>query len=184
MQEEVYQKDRNGEALKSGLILGLISIILIILFYIIDISMLSDWKTGLITSAISIGFVAYMGRKYRDEEAEGFLTFKESFLYSYVVFFISSIVSAAFLILLYEVIDPQAPQILMEKALENSEKMMRSFGMSEEKLEEALQQAESDLSTSFSATGIIKNSWFYFISSAILSLITGLIIKKSKPDFA
>lgn len=181
--EEEEKKDRNSEALKTGVILGLLSIIILVLAYIIDITLLGDWKLGIATSVISLSLVSYLGIKFRNEESEGFMGFKPSFLFSFVAFFVSSVISAAFLILLYEVIDPEAPKILADQAIENTEKMMRGFGAPEEKIEETLEQLEGQMAESFSAVGIMKNSWVYFISSAVLALITGLIIRKSKPDF-
>ncbi|MEQ9290537.1 MAG: DUF4199 domain-containing protein [Cyclobacteriaceae bacterium] len=181
--EEEYKKDRNSEALKSGLTLGLLSIIILALSYIIDVTLLGSWKLGVVSSVLSLAFVIYMGRKFRNEESDGYMGFKPAFLYSFVAFFVSSIVSAAFLILLYEVIDTEAPKILADQAIENTEKMMRSFGAPEEKIEEALDQLELEMEKNFSAQGIAKNSWVYFFTSALLSLITGLVIRKSKPDF-
>lgn len=181
--EEEYKKDRNSEALKTGLVLGLLSIILLALSYIIDITMLGDWKLAVISSVLSLGLVIYMGRKFRNEESGGYMSFKPAFLYSFVAFFVSSIISAAFLILLYEVIDTEAPRILADQAIENTEKMMRGFGAPEEKIEETLDQLEYQMEESFSAIGIMKNSWVYFFSSALLAAITGLVIRKSKPDF-
>ena len=181
--ESEEKKDRNAEALRSGLILGLFSIVMTVLIYIISATLLGDWKTGLGIAAISIFLVAYFGRKYRNEENDGFMSFKESFLYSYVVLFVSSIVSAAFLILLYEVIDPELPKILSDQAIENTEKMMRNFGAPEEAIEEALEKVENEMPANFSAIGIMKNSWVYFITSAVFALIASLFIKKSKPEF-
>lgn len=181
--EEEIKKDRNSEALKLGIILGLLSILITVLAYIIDVSILADWKIGVSVLIISLGVISYMGRKFRDEAREGFISFKESFFYSYIIFFVSSILSACFLILLYEVIDPDVPRIMTDASIENTEKMMRSFGAPEDKIEEALEPMEEQMLGNFSAKGVLKNSWVYILTSAFFSLITGAIIKKKKPDF-
>ena len=181
--EEEIQKDRNSEALKLGLILGLFSIIVVVLIYIIDVTILTDWKVNVSVLVISLGVISYMGRKFRDEEKGGFMSFKHSFLYSYVIFFVSSILSASFMVLLYEVIDPDVPKIMADASIENTEKLMRSFGAPEDKIDEAVEQLEVQMIESFSAKGVMKASWVYFLTSAFFSLITGLIIKKNEPDF-
>ena len=184
MEEELeVGKDRNAEALKSGVILGLISTIVTILIYISDISLLADWKLGLSMSVLSLAFVIYMGRKFRLEETDGFLSYKESFYYSFVVFFISSVISAAFLILLYEVIDPEVSRVLADQAIENTEKMMRNFGAPEEQIDQSLEELDGQMIESFSAVGVMENSWVYFISSTILGAICAIFIKKSRPEF-
>ena len=181
--EEEIQKDRNSEALKLGLILGLFSIIVVVLVYIIDVTILIDWKVNVSSLVISLGIISYMGRKFRDEEEGGFMSFKESFFYSYVIFFVSSILSASFMVLLYEVIDPEVPKILADASIENTEKMLRSLGTAEDKIDEAVEQLEVQMVENLSAKGVMKMSYLYFITSAFFSLITGLIIKKNEPDF-
>lgn len=181
--EEEIQKDRNSEALKAGLIWGLVAVIMIVLIYIIDITLLGDWKFSIGMLVIGIGYSSYMGRKFRDEETDGFISFKHSFFYSFVLFFISSLISASFMILLYEVIDPDVKKILADQAIENAEKMLRSFGTPEEAIEKAMEDMEYKMTDQFSGMGIIKNSYVYIISSAIMGLIAGAIIKKKKPDF-
>ncbi|MDP4680925.1 MAG: DUF4199 domain-containing protein, partial [Cyclobacteriaceae bacterium] len=93
--EEEINKDRNEEALKLGIILGLFSIVVVVLIYIIDVSILADWKLNVSLLVISLGVISYMGRQFRDEERGGLMSFKESFFYSYIIFFVSSILSAS-----------------------------------------------------------------------------------------
>jgi hypothetical protein len=181
--EEEIKKDRNSEALTAGLIWGLVTVIMTVLIYIIDITLLGDWKFGIGMLVVGIGYASYMGRNFRDEETDGFISFKHSFFYSFVLFFISSVISASFMILLYEVIDPDVKKILADQGIENTEKMMRSFGAPEEAIEKAMEEAEYKMVEQFSAMGIIKSSYVYIISSAIMGLIAGLFIKKKKPDF-
>ena len=57
MEEQEEKKDRNSEALKMGVILGLLSIIITVLIYIIDISLLGGWQLGVVMLVISAIFV-------------------------------------------------------------------------------------------------------------------------------
>jgi hypothetical protein len=88
-----------------------------------------------------------------------------------------------FMILLYEVVDPELPKIITNKALENTEAMMESFGAPADKIDEALDQMESDMAGKFTAGGILSGSWVYILTSSIFGAIGGAILKKKKPEF-
>ena len=84
-------------------------------------------------------------------------------------------------ILLYEVIDPDLAGLLVETSIENTARMMESFGAPSSQIDEALAQMETDLQQQFSALGVIKSYGWGLIIYAVLSLITGLIIRKNEP---
>jgi len=182
--EESTNKNLLGEAMKTGVILASVSIILTLLVYIVDANMLADWKLGIGTLIIAFVIVVYFGKKYREEELEGgFMTFGESFKYGFSAFFISGLISMVFTIILYEVIDPDLPKIITDKALQNTEAMMENFGAPSEKIDETIEQMEKDMEGKFTAIGILSGSWIYILSSAFLGSIAGAIIKKKKPEF-
>ena len=182
--EESTKKTLLGEAIKTGALLGIISIILMMIFYIVDVTMLGGWQLILVSLIISFFIVIKFGKKYRNEETEeGFMAFGEAFKFSFSTFFISSIVVMVFTILLYEVIDPELPKIITDKAMSNAESMLEGLGMDSEAIDEALIQTEKNMEGQFTAMGILSGSWAYIISSAILGAIAAAFIKKKKPEF-
>ncbi len=182
--EESTEKNLFGEAIKTGLILGALSVILTLLIYIVDVNMLADWKLGIGILIVSVVIVIRFGKKYRDEDSdEGFMSFGESFKFSFSSFFISSLISMVFMILLYNVIDTDLPKLITEKALQNTESMMEGFGMDSDAIDEALIQTEKNMNGQFTTTGILSGSWVYILSSAFFGLIAALFIKKKKPEF-
>ena len=181
---ESSNKNLFGEAIKTGVILAAVSIILTMLVYIMDVNLLADWKLGIGTLIIAFVIVVRFGKKFRDEELEGgFMPFGEAFKYSFSAFFISSLVSMVFMIVLYEVIDPELPSIITKKALQNTEAMMENFGAPADSIDETLEQVEKDMDGKFTAMGILSGSWVYIITSAFFGAIAGAIIKKKKPEF-
>lgn len=170
-------------AIKGGLIIGLISIIITMLTYVVDVSLMVDWKFSLGLFAVSIFLFVFIGKKYRNEYMEGFIKFGEAFRFIFIAAICSSILSGFFMILLYNFIDPELPEIITEKVLQNTEAMMETFGTPTEAMDEAMEQVEKDLEGKFSVGGILAGSWAWLIAAAFYALIAGAIIKKSKPEF-
>jgi hypothetical protein len=81
--------------------------------------------------------------------------------------------------LLYQVIDPALPSVLAEQSVENTLEMMESFGASADSMSaEQIDEMRNSISDGFSLMGQIKSFGFALIFYAILSLITGAILKK------
>ena len=173
----------NKEIIKSGLILGLISIAMTVLVYVVDETLMVKLWYGLIALALSLFLVSYLGIKYRNEHTGGFMSFGQAYGFSIVAMITSGIVSTIFMILLYSVIDPELPQVLGDAAYEQSLAMMKSFGADPDSLDDdMLDKMREDSMARFGVMGSVKGLIGVVIGSAILSLITGLIIKRKEPE--
>ena len=95
----------NEEVLKGGFIVSGVSILLTMIIYIIDIEMLVSGWFGFVSFILSIGILIYIGRSYRDATG-GYMTYKNSLIFTYLVLVVSYVVGSLFNILLYNVIDP------------------------------------------------------------------------------
>ena len=170
----------NKHAIKSGAIVGVIAIVLTLLIYIVKATLLvSMWM--MLLFLLFIGLVAYFGIQHRSEIG-GFMSFGKAWVYSMQLLVVAGIFGTIFNILLYNVIDPELPTMLADQAVENAESMMRSFGMPEDQLDEALDKTRDDTLDRLTVAGSIKGFFFGLIAYAILSLITGAIIKKKEPE--
>ena len=56
----------NEEWLKGGLILAGVSILLTMLTYVIDVSLMVEWWFGVVSLLISMGLLIYLGINYRN----------------------------------------------------------------------------------------------------------------------
>lgn len=177
------ESNASTEAIKGGLIVGLISIILTMVAYTIDAGLLVDWKFSLGSFALSIFLYSYIGKKYRDDHLEGFISFGDAFKFIFIAGIIGAILSGFFSILLFNVIDPELPEILLEQVMKNTESMMESFGAPSGEIDQALEKLETDMASQFSAGGILKGSWAWLLGAALIGLICGAIIKKKRPEF-
>ena len=69
------------EVLKAGLLLGFVSVFITLITYIISIEMMTEWWFGLLSLAINISLIIYLGITFR-KNIGGYMSFKESFKFS------------------------------------------------------------------------------------------------------
>ena len=170
----------NNHAIKSGLIVGVVGIVLTLVFYLIDPAILgSMWMLLLLVFFLFL--VCYFGIQHRNEEG-GFMSFGKAWGYSMQLLVIAGIVGTLFNILLYNVIDPELPGIVADKAAENAEAMMRRFGAPENQMDEGIEKARQDALDRTTVVGALTGFLWGLIFYAIISLITGVIIKKQEPE--
>ena len=169
-----------NNAIKNGLILGGISIVMVLLIYAINYAILVQMKMILLSLLVSVGYAVYAGIGYR-KEIGGFISFGKAYQHGFIMFVVSSVVYSLFTFLLYYVIDPELPAKLTEASLANTEEMMRGFGMSEDQLEEAMEKARESTANQFSPAKLALGLVFGVIAGAIFALISGAIVKKNQP---
>lgn len=169
-----------NNAIKNGLILGGISVVMVLLIYVIDYTILVQMKMLLFTFLISVGYAVYAGIGYR-KEIGGYISFGKAYQHGFFMFIASSVVYTLFTFLLYYVIDPELPAKLTEASLANTEEMMRGFGMAEDQLEEAMEKAREASANQFSPAKMALGLVFGVIAGAIFALISGAIVKKNQP---
>ncbi|WP_421764480.1 DUF4199 domain-containing protein [Ekhidna sp.] len=170
----------NNHAIKSGIIVGVIGIVLTLFLYIVNAALLASmWM--LLFFVVFIFLVCYFGIQHRNSIG-GYISFGKAWAYSMQVFIAAGLLATVFNILLYNVIDPELPELLADQSVENAESMMRNFGMPEDQMDEALEKTRTDTLDRFTVTGSLVGFLWGLIIYAILSLITGAIIKKKEPE--
>ena len=136
-------------ALKSGVIIGLVMLVISFLIYFIDYSLLVAAWYGFAVFVLFFGLVIYFGIQYR-KEIGGFMPYGPAFQFAFVTLIVSGLISTLGNIILYQLIDPGLSELLVKVQLEN----MLAFA------------------------GQIKGFGVSLIIYAIFSLILGAIIKK------
>lgn len=174
----------NSNAIKSGIILGVITIVISLLMYLVDYTLMVKWWYLLIfTPIIMIGATAYFGVSARNENG-GYLNFGKAYIYSIICMLVASVVGLVWSILLLQVIDTELPQMLTDTAVSNQEAMMQNFGAPQDAIDEAIEKSRTDMEESMTLGGQIKGFFTTsLIFAAILSLISSLFIKKKEPEF-
>lgn len=180
-ESSVQGQDLVKHAIRFGAILGGISIVLTLLVYVVDYTIMANMWFGLLLFAFYIGMVIYGGINYRNQ-AGGYISYGKAFQHGYLTFLVCGLVGSLFAIILYTVIDPDLPQNLADAVVANTEEMMRKFGAPEDKIETQLDQMRKDMPAKFSAMGVIKQFGWGFIIYAVLTAITALIVRKNVPE--
>ncbi len=162
-------------AVRPGLIMGLISLALTYLIYFVDSAILVNGWFGLAFLVIFFALLIVFGNQYRSEIG-GFMDFGTGFKFSFVAILISGVLSMLGQILLYQVVDPDLPEVLAKISLENQVQTMESFGASV--TPEMMTELEKSVSGQFTLTGQLTAFGFALIFYAIISLIVAAIIKK------
>jgi len=114
-------------ALKAGVVLGPVSIVIYYVAYFIDVEILTSTWLGFAMLAISIALVIYYGIDYRNDLG-GFMPFGIACQFVFFTLVISGLITTVGYILLFQVIDPSLPGILAEAQLESALAMMDHLG--------------------------------------------------------
>ena len=165
-------------AVRPGIILGLVSLVLTYVAYFIDAALLTAWYYSLGILVLFFGLIIYFGKEYR-KEVGGFMSFGTAFNFSFFAILISGVVGLIGNLLLFQVIDPTLPQVLGDLTFEAQLKMMEGFGGNPDSLPaETLEEMRQASASSFTLAGQLKAFGFGLITYAIIALILGAILKK------
>ena len=165
-------------AVRPGIILGLVSLVLTYVAYFIDSSYLASGYFGLVALVLFFALIIYFGKEYRNELG-GFMTFGVAFNFSFFTILTSGVLGLIGTILLFHVIDPSLPQVLGEITFESQLEMMEKFGASPDSLApEVLDEMREASASNFTLVGQLKGFGIGLIAYAIIALILGAILKK------
>ncbi|MEX2336047.1 MAG: DUF4199 domain-containing protein [Fulvivirga sp.] len=178
------ESNEKGAALedgaKAGVIIAAINILLTVIMYVIDPTIMANWWVGLLILALFFILVVVYGIKYR-KSLGGYLAFGKAYLHGLSALVVALLVGMIFNILLYTVIDPDLAGVITDASIEKTSEMMRNMGAPDDAIDEALGKMEQDMPARFTLLGFVKQFGIGIIVSAIVALITGLIVKKNKP---
>ncbi len=168
-------------ALKWGAIMGIINMVIGILIYAIDYTMMADWKLGILVICIVIGMTIYTGINYRNQIG-GLLPYGKAFQHGLVFMIVGGVIYSLYNLLLYTVIDPELPSKLIDVTLEKTEQMLENFGMSGDQLDKAMADAKKRSEGQFSIKGVFTGFAFSIIFYAVIALITSLVTRRNPPE--
>lgn len=170
-----------NHAMKWGLIIGLLGVVVTLLMYVIDVTLFANAWTGLFLLVVFLAIISYGVIDYR-KQIGGFLSFGKAWQHAFLVFIISGIIGLIFRILLFTVIDPEAAQIAIQASIEQGIAMAERFGANQAALDQAMPDIERRARESFEVSGMIKGFGWGLIFYAVLSLIAAAIGKKKEPE--
>ena len=169
-----------NHGIKHGIILGVCSMLIVIICYVIDFSFMVTFKFIGIILVIGLGYVIYAGINYRNETG-GFISYGKAFQHGLVILAISGLINTAFNILLYHVVDTELGQKMTDAIIHNTEEMMAGFGTPQDRIDQTIEGMKTDMPGQFTVGGLAYGYLKGLISYAIIAVITALFVKKNVP---
>jgi len=163
-------------ALQCGLIVGIIGIGFSLVTYLIGVQAMVHWATGLTALALFITLYVVLGIRYRKTQGD-VLSFKDAFLLIFVMAGSASLISGAFSLVLYNVIDPDLPRLMQATIIENTAQMMESFGAPQTEIDKTIYEMQQDAADNSIGAQLMPMVWG-LVGSVIFAAIIGLCIKK------
>lgn len=159
--------------LKYGLIMGLVSIVMTMLFYMLDL-MFATWIL-IPNIALTLIVLFLLQRSYRDTYENGFISYGRALGTGMIIFIYTAIIVAIFSYLLYSIIDPG----LIDKSIAAAAAKLEAKGIPESSMDAALSMQEKMLKPWIISLSSILNTLFM---GFIMSLITSIFVtKKGNP---
>ena len=168
-----------NHAVKNGVILGVVSILLVVIVYVVDLAFLATLKFLGIMLVLGLGYVVYAGINYRNEIG-GYLSYGKAFMHGFILLAVSGLLGTAFNILLYHVVDPELPTKLTEAIIRNTEEMMAGFGAPQGTIDQTIDGLRVEMPGNFSISGLLYGYVKAMIWYCIIALITSLIVRKNE----
>lgn len=162
----------------NGVLAGVISIILTLIFYFINKEATVTWS-GWAVIVVYIFFMYKAGKDARDMNG-GFISYGNALWPIFLTYIIGTFLATIFTYVLYNFIDASLLDVQMEKAIEAMEKV-RGF-MGDEAADAAIAQIEEEGITFGPGKALIGWIWGLFLPGIIIALIMAAIVKKNDPE--
>ena len=165
-----------SSATNNGLYLGGILSLITVLLYAVNLDLFTEWWLGIILFVVVVAFGVISAIKSRTL-LNGFISFKDAFTSYFITVLIGSIISTVLGIVIFTFIDPEAATYINEQILVVTKQTMERFGMPQEAMQAALEEAAKN--DNFSLGMQFKNFVFGLAFYSLIGLIVALIVKKT-----
>ncbi|MBK0378963.1 DUF4199 domain-containing protein [Mucilaginibacter segetis] len=187
MTDQLRSKTINNLSLKYGLLIGGISIVLSVIFRIIDplLQFTNTW-ISLLAFVIVIVLLVIFGIEVR-KNVGGFWNYGEAFRSLIIMSVFISILTVLYSFILFKYIDPELPTKVNAAILDNLTTKLSNMGLDQSKMDEITKPFENgEFEAKFKPTfkNELTNFGFGLLIYAVIDLIIAAIIKKRPPMFA
>lgn len=171
-----------SDAIKKGLILGLIHAIVFVIIYSVVPNKLTGFSYLFIILLINIGYGSYTGIQWRNNATGGYLSYGAAFKYAFVMLAFNGIVGTLFTAV-FLLVDPNLPETFAQAQLDTSVYWAQKFGAPQEALDKVRDDFNpEDITKRFTPVGMLTGYGIGLIFYAIGALIIGLFVRKNIPE--
>jgi hypothetical protein len=163
-------------AINNGLYLGGILALISVLIYAVNLDLFTEWWLGIILFLVVVVYGVLTAIKSRTSLG-GFISFKQAFTSYFITIAIGTFIATIVGIAIFTFIDPEAATYLNEQILLLTKQTMERFGMPQEAMQAALDEAakKDNFSLGMQSQAFVFRLAFY----AVIGLIVALIVKKT-----
>lgn len=163
--------------IRYGLLAGTIMVAFLLILYIISAERLASFLPMLAYLPL-IFLMIWGGITYR-KELGNYKNFGHAFIAVLIISLIATFLFDTFGYLLYKVIDPDLPELVKKKAIENASAMMEKFGTPDDKVEEAIKRMQEQDYTPTLKSQLIRYGTSLLVGSLFSALIALFV---NRPD--
>ncbi len=167
---------KNGA--NAGVFVGVVTIIVYLLVYFIDVKLLAEWYigVGLIIFYIAYGVITMSKTK---KQLNGVYPFKDAFTTYFIYAVVGMLISIVFSYILFNFVDTQAAETIKEVTIEKTVTLMQKMQLPASELEKVVSEMQKQ--NTYSLGNLLKSSAGGLILSIVFGLILALIFR-SKPQ--
>jgi hypothetical protein len=173
------------DALKPGMILGLILILIQVITYALDLLTISLFASMFI-SFINFGLVflllILLVKNYRQNVLNNEMTYGSAFFFSLSISAYAAALLGVYYLLFNGFVDPDYMKNVKEAMLNLTEQFMYDAGLPEDAIEQGMLKASEQELPSL-GLGSLYQFMGMLVQGGIVSLITSAIVKKTSPNF-
>ncbi|MGY6560472.1 MAG: DUF4199 domain-containing protein [Luteibaculaceae bacterium] len=168
-----------NNAIKYGAIIGGVSILLAIPNYLGMIGTMGGGILGFIKLLVVLGLASLFVKQYRDKALNGFITFKNAFIFTLITLITATLIELV-TTQLYYAINPDSLAAQADKMVEGMYGFIKDSGLTEEQLEQTLKGIEESIYDQATVKGFFKAFAMAAIFNVVISLIIAAIFKKEE----
>ena len=161
-----------------GVYLGIALILISVLVYAFDVSLFTEWYMPVLQFLLII-IMGVMAVNKAKKFSQSLFKFKDAFGVYFLTIFIGLLISIIFSYVLFNLVDPQAADIIKELTLEKQVEMFESLGLNEEQINEAITRVQEE--NNFSLKNLAIGFAIYLAVYSIIGLIVALIFREKEP---
>lgn len=176
----MYFKTKNMEnnikknGLTLGLIMGVILVLITTTMFVVDLSLFTNWWVGIVNFVIIIGIAIYSSISSK-KELKGMMNYKDAFLSFILPIIVGVAIYVAYNIILFNVIDPNAKEVLTENVIAMTKEMMGKFNVPATEINKAIADIEGK--DNFGPLSQFQSYFFQIAFYAVLGLLVALVFK-------
>ena len=173
------EKSLKSTAINYGIYLGLIISSITVVAYAVNLDLFTKWWYGILLLFIIIITGIISSAKARSLSG-GFISFKQAFSSYFIPIAVGVLISTTVGIVLFNVVDTEAADVIKQRSIEATVEMMENFGSPQEAIDQQIAVLEE--TDQFSAVGQLKGIAWQLLFYSIIGLIVAAIIKKKDPN--